>query len=107
MVEQIRGVTYIEEFGASSASYVSPQMEALVGWPPEEWAKDPELFGKVLHPEDRDRVLTAFAETLLQFATIGRHDKNTDCIGKFAFDLRRTLHINIQQQIASVLLSLL
>ncbi|HEX6699115.1 MAG TPA: PAS domain-containing protein [Gaiellaceae bacterium] len=70
LVEQLRGVTYIEQFGTSSASYVSPQMEALVGWPPEEWARDPELFGKVLHPEDRDRVLSAFANAHAGFEPI-------------------------------------
>ena len=70
LVEQLPGVTYIEEFGASSASYVSPQMEALVGWPPEAWATDPELFGKVLHPEDRSRVLGAFAAAHAAFEPI-------------------------------------
>ena len=70
LVEQLPGVTYIEEFGASSASYVSPQMEALNGWPPDEWAADPELFGKVLHPEDRERVLTAFAKAHAAFDPI-------------------------------------
>src|SRR5439155_1646468 len=70
LVEQLPGVTYIEEFGASSASYVSPQMEALNGWPPEEWAADPELFGKVLHPEDRERALTAFAKAHAAFDPI-------------------------------------
>jgi PAS domain S-box-containing protein len=62
LVEQLPGVTYIEEFGAQSASYVSPQMEALIGTSAEEWGADPEFFTKVLHPEDRSRVLSAFAE---------------------------------------------
>jgi PAS domain S-box-containing protein len=43
--------------GASSNVYMSPQLEAILGYTAEEWAADPEFFGKVLHPDDRDWVL--------------------------------------------------
>src|SRR6202040_560267 len=62
LVEQLPEVTYIEQLDHSSASYVSPQIESLVGYTPEEWTSDPGFFGKVLHPEDRDRVLAQFEE---------------------------------------------
>jgi two-component system, cell cycle sensor histidine kinase and response regulator CckA len=55
-------VTYIEQLDGQSASYISPQIEALVGYSPEEWTADPEFFGKLLHPDDRERVLADFAE---------------------------------------------
>ena len=61
LVEQLPGVVYIEELGAASGSYFSPQVEWLTGYSPEEWASDPEFFARTLHPEDRDRVLAAFA----------------------------------------------
>jgi two-component system phosphate regulon sensor histidine kinase PhoR len=36
---------------------VSPGLEALLGYSPDEWAAEPDLFSKLLHPEDRERVL--------------------------------------------------
>jgi two-component system cell cycle sensor histidine kinase/response regulator CckA len=61
LVEQLPLVTYIEQLDHASASYISPQIEALVGYTAEEWMSDPNFFGKVLHPDDRDRVLADFA----------------------------------------------
>jgi two-component system cell cycle sensor histidine kinase/response regulator CckA len=62
LVEQLPQVTYIEQLDGKSASYISPQIETLVGYTPEEWMSDSEFFGKVLHPDDRERVLTAFQQ---------------------------------------------
>jgi PAS domain S-box-containing protein len=61
LVEQLPGATYVEELGASSASYMSPQIEGLTGYTPEEWASEDDFFSRVLHPDDADRVLAAFA----------------------------------------------
>ena len=33
--------------------YVSPQIEAILGFTPEEWCDDPELWASRLHPDDR------------------------------------------------------
>ena len=41
----------------NSVSYVSPQVETLLGYSPAEWQEDPELYSKLLHPDDRDEVL--------------------------------------------------
>jgi PAS domain S-box-containing protein len=43
--------------GASSNVYMSPQLEAILGYTADEWAADPDFFEKVLHPDDRDWVL--------------------------------------------------
>ena len=48
---------------ASSTLYVSPQIEALVGYTPQEWIADPKLWSKTLHPEDRQHVLAQAALT--------------------------------------------
>jgi PAS domain S-box-containing protein len=61
LVEQLPGGVYIEDLGASSGSYFSPQVESMTGYSPEEWASGADFFSQVLHPEDRDRVLGAFA----------------------------------------------
>ena len=62
MVEQLPLVTYVESLDAESALYISPQIEDLAGYTAEEWMADPNFFGKVLHPDDRDHVLGEFAE---------------------------------------------
>jgi PAS domain S-box-containing protein len=61
LVEQLAGSVYIEDLGATSGSYFSPQIEGITGYTPEEWAAGDDFFSRVLHPEDRDRVLAAFA----------------------------------------------
>jgi PAS domain S-box-containing protein len=58
LVEQLPLVTYIDELNeSSSAIYMSPQIEPILGYSPGEWTADPDLFPKLLHPEDRERVL--------------------------------------------------
>ena len=58
LVEQIPAVTYVDDVDeVSSAVYMSPQAEELLGFSTEEWLEDPEFWTKVLHPEDRERVL--------------------------------------------------
>jgi PAS domain S-box-containing protein len=37
--------------------FVSRQIETMLGYSPAEWAAEPDLFSRLLHPEDRDRVL--------------------------------------------------
>lgn len=61
LLEQLPGGVYIEDLGAASGSYFSPQVETLTGYSPEEWASDTAFFGRVLHDDDRERVLGVFA----------------------------------------------
>jgi len=42
---------------AATAVYVSPQIEELIGFSVEEWMADPDLWPRVLHPDDRARAL--------------------------------------------------
>jgi PAS domain S-box-containing protein len=69
LVEQIPAVTYIAALdNVSCPLYISPQIEAILGFTPEEWLADPERYKKQIHAEDRDRVLT---ELLLSYAAGG------------------------------------
>ncbi|MGB6067863.1 MAG: PAS domain S-box protein, partial [Desulfomonilaceae bacterium] len=69
LVEQIPAVTYIAGLDdLSHPIYISPQIEAILGFTPEEWLADPERYKKQIHAEDRDRVLT---ELLLSYAAGG------------------------------------
>ena len=43
----------------SSCVYISPQVEAMFGYSPAEWSAEPKLFSRLLHPEDREKVLDA------------------------------------------------
>ena len=35
---------------------MSPQVEPLLGYTPEEWAATPELASEAIHPDDRQRM---------------------------------------------------
>ncbi len=63
LVEQIPAITYLEVPGDSPAesrfTYLSPQTEGILGFTPEELIADPAHLVRLLHPEDRDRVLAA------------------------------------------------
>ncbi|WKZ37437.1 MAG: PAS domain S-box protein [Anaerolineales bacterium] len=48
---------------ASTTLYVSPQIENLLGYTPEEWLADPKLWSKTIHPEDHPDVLKQAAYT--------------------------------------------
>jgi diguanylate cyclase (GGDEF)-like protein/PAS domain S-box-containing protein len=64
LVEQIPAVTYIDAIDESSSTiYMSPQIESILGYPADEWLRDPKLWPKLLHPDDRERVLAANART--------------------------------------------
>ena len=58
IVEHIPAVTYIDAVNEQAAAvYVSPQIEGLLGYSQQEWLADPDLWPKVLHPDDRARAL--------------------------------------------------
>ncbi len=60
LVESLPMYVFIDSIDdASSNIYTSPQSEAITGYTAEEWMTDPELWPKVLHPDDRERVLEA------------------------------------------------
>jgi len=54
LVEQIPAVTFMAALdGGLNDVYVSPQIEALLGYTQEEWLSDPVLWFRRLHPDDR------------------------------------------------------
>ncbi len=58
LVEAIPLAVYIDALDdVSSNIYSSPQTTDLLGYTPEEWYVDHDLFAKTLHPDDRERVL--------------------------------------------------
>ncbi len=67
LVEHIPAMTYMEAADRAGQSnsilYMSPQIEAVLGYSPGEWVSDPGLFRRTLHPDDRTRVLAEDART--------------------------------------------
>ena len=57
LLEGLPLVTWLTATGdRGSTLYVSPAIEGLTGYSPTDWTERPELFGKLLHPEDAERV---------------------------------------------------
>src|SRR5919201_6275582 len=64
LIEQVPVTVYIDRLDdISSNVFMSPQLEAVLGYSPEEWASDREFFVKVVHPDDRERVLAEHRRT--------------------------------------------
>jgi PAS domain S-box-containing protein len=59
LVEQLPAITYRAEFGDGPWSYVSPQIESLLGFTPAEWMAQNSPWWNQLHAEDRPAVLAA------------------------------------------------
>jgi diguanylate cyclase (GGDEF)-like protein/PAS domain S-box-containing protein len=58
LVEHAPAVVYIDGLDDTASSvYMSPQIEALTGYSPEEWQADPDLWPKLLHPDDCELAL--------------------------------------------------
>lgn len=65
LVEQLAAVTYSAELGLKGKwLFVSPQIEALLGYTPQEWLTDSSNWIEHVHPEDRQAVATAEESTL-------------------------------------------
>jgi PAS domain S-box-containing protein len=64
LVEQIPAITYTAALDdASTTMYVSPQIEAILGFSPEDYRADPDIWRKRLHPDDRDRVMAELKQS--------------------------------------------
>lgn len=65
LVEQLPAVVYVDSDEVHPRSlYVSPNAEALLGYPPEAYLADPALWRRTIHDDDRERVLAAWAEAI-------------------------------------------
>ncbi len=65
LVEQIPAIIYtsaVDEF--STTLFVSPQVKKILGYSLEEYRRDPDIWRKNLHPEDRDRVLAEVSRSI-------------------------------------------
>jgi diguanylate cyclase (GGDEF)-like protein/PAS domain S-box-containing protein len=57
LVEHVPAVAYVAKWDEhSTLTYISPQVEALLGWPPEAFLEDQDLWYQAIHPDDLVRV---------------------------------------------------
>ncbi|MCC6146299.1 MAG: PAS domain S-box protein, partial [Anaerolineaceae bacterium] len=58
MVEQISAAIYVNQALKRGVNiYFSPKIEAMTGYTPKEWLEEPDLWNRVIHPEDRTIVV--------------------------------------------------
>jgi PAS domain S-box-containing protein len=57
LVERLPAVTYVENAATGRYDYLSPQIATLTGHPRERHLEDPDLWQRILHPDDRERVI--------------------------------------------------
>ena len=80
LVEQTPVVTYIDPHRPDHTSaYFSPQVEALLGYTPDELTRDIPLWPELVHPDDRERILGA---SMLAEQTSGTYDVEYRMIAK-------------------------
>ncbi len=67
LVERVPAAVYIDVADPDVSdggrlAYMSPQIEAILGYPPEAFIGDPELWPSLIHPADRTVAMAAYAE---------------------------------------------
>ncbi len=59
LVERLPVIVYTSEMGEHGEwRYVSPQVAEILGYTAEEFKADPDLWARLLHPDDRERALS-------------------------------------------------
>ncbi len=66
VVEHLPAIVYMESVARDASSlqemlYVSPQLEEILGFTPQEWVADPAAWMQRFHPDDRERVRAEYA----------------------------------------------
>jgi diguanylate cyclase (GGDEF)-like protein/PAS domain S-box-containing protein len=61
LVEQIPAIVYVDVADDEmSTTYVSPQIEAILGYTAQEYIDDPQLWERMLHPDDRENAVATY-----------------------------------------------
>jgi PAS domain S-box-containing protein len=64
LVEQLPIIVYVNPLNEMrSTTYVSPQIQTILGYRPDEWLSDPEFWQKKIHPEDYEAVVKNIEES--------------------------------------------
>ena len=61
LVEQIPAIVYVDVADEDmSTTYVSPQIQQILGYSAQEYIDDPQLWEHILHPDDRENALATY-----------------------------------------------
>jgi len=61
LVEQIPAIVYVDVADDDmSTTYVSPQIEEILGYSQQEYIEDPQLWEHILHPDDREEAMATY-----------------------------------------------
>jgi len=61
LVEQIPAIVYIDVADEDmTTTYVSPQIQQILGYSAQEYIHDPQLWERILHPDDRDQAKATY-----------------------------------------------
>ncbi len=67
LIEEIPAVTYISQVATNPRMiYISPQIKAILGFNPEEWLEDADIWFKQVYPMDKGRVLSELAAAIFK-----------------------------------------
>jgi diguanylate cyclase (GGDEF)-like protein/PAS domain S-box-containing protein len=67
LVEHVPAAVYIDEADEEVSdggrlAYMSPQIDGMLGYRPDEFMADPELWPRLIHPDDRSAAIAAYEE---------------------------------------------
>ncbi|MGH7540992.1 MAG: putative bifunctional diguanylate cyclase/phosphodiesterase, partial [Gemmatimonadota bacterium] len=61
LVEQIPAIVYVDVADERmTTTYVSPQIQQILGYSAEEYIEDPQLWERILHPDDRQDAMATY-----------------------------------------------
>jgi diguanylate cyclase (GGDEF)-like protein/PAS domain S-box-containing protein len=61
LVEQIPAIVYVDVADENmTTTYVSPQIEQILGYTAQEYIDDPQLWERILHPDDRQDAMATY-----------------------------------------------
>jgi diguanylate cyclase (GGDEF)-like protein/PAS domain S-box-containing protein len=61
LVEQIPAIVYVDVADEDmSTTYVSPQIQQILGYSAQEYIDDPQLWEHILHPDDRENAMATY-----------------------------------------------
>ena len=71
LIEHLPLAIYVDRADEESSNlYTSPHVETLLGYATDEWIADSSMFVRLLHPDDRERVLAAHARAHAERGTV-------------------------------------
>jgi PAS domain S-box-containing protein len=57
LVQSLPGITYAEALDDGRTLSISPQIVDMLGYTESEWMSDSLLWTRIMHPDDRDRII--------------------------------------------------